>query len=167
MTPTFSVEVCNRQRTRRINLRLLRQMVRGLAADWTAEGGTKAPKFAGRLCVQLIDAVAMAELNEKFLGHVGSTDVISFDYREPATMDGWSGEIFISVDDAVACAPKYRAAWPMELMRYAVHGMLHLRGYDDTRPGLRRTMKREENRRLKKLSRRFDLSKLERLKNAA
>ena len=158
MTPPISVKVCNRQRTRRINLVVLRQMMR-----WLADDGQEPPgRATGQLCLHLIDATAMAELNEKFLGHAGSTDVISFDYRGSAGSNDWCGELFVSVDDAVACAPKYRASWQMELMRYVVHGMLHLRGYDDTRPAWRRAMKREENRRLKKLSRRYDLNKLER-----
>lgn len=163
MTPAISVEVCNRQRTRRLNLALLRQMIRRLAAEWSGD----VPNVEGKLCLHFVDASTMAELNGKFLGHAGSTDVITFDYREQTTTNQWCGEIFVSVDDAVACAPRYRASWQLELMRYVVHGMMHLRGYDDTRPALRRAMKREESRRLKELSRRYDLSRLERKKNAA
>jgi probable rRNA maturation factor len=106
-------------------------------------------------------------LNEQFLGHPGSTDVIAFDYEEETEGGGWCGEIFISVDDAVASAPRFRATWQLELARYLVHGMLHLRGYDDQEPAARREMKREENRLLKALSRRFDWSKLERPKHVA
>jgi len=164
MPEPISVEVCNRQRTRRINLPLLREAIRWLATDWPAESGCKRntppPVLGGKLCVHLIAAAAMTGLNGKFLGHAGSTDVISFDYREHPAQKNWCGEIYVSVDDAVAWAPRYRASWQTELTRYVVHGMLHLRGHDDKHPAARRKMKREESRLLKKLSRRFDLSKL-------
>jgi probable rRNA maturation factor len=125
------------------------------------------PLAGGQLGVCFINAAEMARLNEQFLGHAGSTDVIAFDYEEESEGGGGCGEIFISVDDAVAGAPRFRATWQLELARYLVHGMLHLRGYDDQRPAARREMKREENRVLKALSRRFDWSKLERAKNVA
>ena len=116
--------------------------------------------------VYFIHGAEMARLNEQFLGHAGSTDVITFNYQENAERGEWCGEIFVSVDDAVASAPRFHATWQLELGRYLVHGLLHLRGYDDCRPAARREMKREENRVLKALSRRFDWSKLERRKNA-
>jgi ssRNA-specific RNase YbeY (16S rRNA maturation enzyme) len=46
------------------------------------------------------------------------------------------------------------------LARYVIHGVLHLRGFDDLRPADRRKMKREENRLLKEIARLFPLSKL-------
>ena len=45
-------------------------------------------------------------------------------------------------------------------MRYIVHGILHLLGFDDSSAGARRKMKREENRRLRAIGRHFPLSKL-------
>jgi rRNA maturation RNase YbeY len=71
------------------------------------------------------------------------------------------------VDEAVASAPRFRATWQKELARYVVHGILHLRGYEDGRSAARRTMKKEENRLLKALSRRMDWGKLEEIKHAA
>jgi len=41
------------------------------------------------------------------------------------------------------------------LARYLIHGVLHLRGFDDRTPRARLTMKREEDRLLRELSRRF------------
>jgi len=124
-------------------------------------------RAAGQLAVYFIQAAEMARLNEQFLDHAGSTDVITFNYQEDARQGEWCGEIFVSVDDAVASAPRFRAPWQLELARYLVHGMLHLRGYDDRRPAARREMKKEENRVLKALSRRFDWGKLEGRKYAA
>jgi len=70
------------------------------------------------------------------------------------------GEIFICVDEAVLQARKFGTSWPSEVVRYIVHGVLHLCGFDDSSAGARRKMKREENRRLREMTRRFPLSKL-------
>jgi probable rRNA maturation factor len=215
--PAPSLQVWSRQKTRRLNIPFLRQLVRRLLEEWPPpreQGGSGVPPLdqgrdgpatfavwqpqfigpaasgpgrpcrsagspktnhlsserifaAAQLGVYFINAAEMACLNEQFLGHTGSTDVIAFDYEEETEGDGWCGEIYISVDDAVASAPRFRATWQLELARYLVHGMLHLRGYDDQEPAARRQMKREENRLLKELSRRFDWSKMERAKHVA
>ena len=46
-------------------------------------------------------------------------------------------------------AGEFGTAWPEELARYVIHGLLHLHGYDDLEPAKRRVMKREENRLVK------------------
>lgn len=111
------------------------------------------------LAFQLIDAGEMARLNQQFLQHEGSTDVITFNYNESPGRR--QGEIFISVPDAEAYARLHGCARSEEIARYIVHGCLHLAGHDDLEPVARRRMKREENRLLKELSRRFDWGKLE------
>src|SRR5213076_2739570 len=130
------------------------------------------------LGVYLVAAPEMMRLNERYLNHQGSTDVIAFDYSEKArrasrrSSGGSSGrpdarlalrgEIFICLDEAVAQARRFRATWQSELVRYLVHGVLHLRGYDDRQPNRRRAMKREEDRLVRELARLFPLSKLAR-----
>ena len=49
---------------------------------------------------------------------------------------------FICVDDAVAQAKEFETDWWSEMVRYLIHGVLHLLGYDDLQPDLRRAMKR-------------------------
>ena len=44
------------------------------------------------------------------------------------------GELFISIDDSVAHARRFRTMWQAELVRYIIHGLLHLEGYDDVTP---------------------------------
>ena len=117
------------------------------------------------LGIAFLGADAMAKANQQFLSHTGATDVITFDHSEPdvhATASSLHGEIFICLDDALAHARRFGTIWQSELTRYVIHGILHLRGYDDLSPELRRKMKREENRLLKGLTDRFDLSKLAR-----
>jgi probable rRNA maturation factor len=159
--PRPSLLVCNRQKARRLNLPLVRRLLRRLVEQSPQES----LRSGGQLAVYFIHAAEMARLNEQFLGHAGSTDVLTFNYQQGPAPGAWCGEIFVSVDDALASAPRFRAPWQLELARYLVHGVLHLRGYDDRRTAARREMKREENRLLKALSRGFDWSKLERRKH--
>jgi probable rRNA maturation factor len=148
------LSLSNHQRTRKLDLRLLRSVIRELLRDLLhAEDHD--------LAVHIVNAREMTRLNETHLHHAGSTDVITFDYSE-GTTETLAGEIFICLEEAVIQAARFRTLWQAELVRYIVHGLLHLRGYDDTRPAARRKMKREENRLLKELGRRFHLRKLER-----
>jgi probable rRNA maturation factor len=162
----MSVTVVNRQRARKINLRLLKKIAAALLAELEIQ--------KAEIGICLVAAPEMTRLNETFLKHRGSTDVIVFDYRtegragSPLPADGAHGvtrptilgEIFICVDEAVLQARKFDTSWQSEVVRYLVHGVLHLLGFDDSSAGTRRKMKREENRRLREMTRRFPLSKL-------
>ena len=63
----------NRQRTRRVNSPLLRRMTRVLLTDLLSLERYE-------LAVYLVAAPEMARVNQRFLDHAGSTDVITFDY---------------------------------------------------------------------------------------
>ena len=148
--------VRNRQRVRRVNTPLLRRVIRSLLAD---DFGT----HDYQLCVHLVGMVEMARVNRQFLNHQGSTDVITFCHAgETEAQSELHGELFVCVDEAVLQAREFRATWQSEIVRYILHGILHLRGHDDKQAAARRRMKREENRRLRALARRFSFSKLER-----
>jgi probable rRNA maturation factor len=112
------------------------------------------------LGIYLVDALEMTRLNETFLQHQGSTDVITFDYTDPAHPGLLAGEVFVCVDEALVQARRFRTTWQSELVRYAVHGVLHLCAYDDHRPADRRKMKREEDRLVRQLAGQFALTRL-------
>jgi probable rRNA maturation factor len=150
--------LANRQKTRSVDKRRLRRIARGLVEDLLGHDSYE-------LGVHLIGAAEMARLNETFLRHSGSTDVITFNHQEIADGGHLYGEIFISVDDAVLYARRLGVPWQSEVARYLTHGLLHLEGCDDLAPAPRRVMKRRENKLLKELSRRFDLGKLGRGKH--
>jgi rRNA maturation RNase YbeY len=83
--------------------------------------------------------------------------------RRSSSRDGcatFHGEIFICVNEAILQARKFDTSWQSEVVRYIIHGVLHLLGFDDSTAGTRRKMKLEENRRLREMTRRFPLSKL-------
>lgn len=149
------LRLLNRQRTRSVDLRLFRRVLQDMLIELPGEYD---------LTVQLVSSHAMTQLNEKHLQHEGPTDVITLDYGPAA---GLVGEIFVCVDVAVEQARQFRADWPVELARYAIHGILHLSGHDDRRPAARRRMKQAEDRWVKKLDRRFDLRKLGRKRKLA
>jgi probable rRNA maturation factor len=147
------LRVFNRQKSRRLKTALLRRIGKYLLEESRACRDYE-------LAVHLIGASEMTKLNETFLGHPGSTDVITFNHQEAAGGGHLHGEIFISVDDAVAQGKQFGATWQSEIVRYLAHGVLHLEGHDDTAPAPRRAMKRKENNLVKELSRRFDLDTL-------
>ena len=102
----------------------------------------------------------MTRLNEIFLRHKGSTDVLAFDYTEAGSDARLTGEIFVCVDEALIQAARFKTSWQSELVRYLVHGSLHLVGHRDDRPEPRREMRQRENRLLKDLARQFDFAQL-------
>lgn len=144
--------IANRQRLKKFDLRLLKKIAAGLLRELDLTGAI--------LEINLLGAEEMAALNETFLKHEGSTDVITFDYAGSASK--LQGEIFVCVDEAVLQAKKFRTPWQSEIVRYIIHGVLHLIGHDDSRAAVRRRMKREENLLLRKLSRKFSLAQISR-----
>jgi len=162
----MNIAIASHQHTRKINLRRLKKITQELLVELELE--------KAEIGICLVAAPEMTQLNETFLKHKGSTDVITFDYHiegragcpQPAVgAMGTSrptihGEIFICLDEAVLQARKFGTSWQSEIVRYIIHGVLHLLGFDDSSTGDRRKMKREENRRLSEMSRRFPLSKL-------
>ena len=158
----MTLALLNRQRTKKINTRLLREIVQQVLVELKIESVESV-----ELGISLVGAREMTLLNETFLKNEGSTDIITFDYQEPGAGSRkpeakLHGELFICVDEAILQAKRFRSTWQSEIVRYVVHGILHLLGHDDLKPALRRRMKREENRRLRGLAGGFSLSRLHR-----
>ncbi|MCX6905335.1 MAG: rRNA maturation RNase YbeY, partial [Verrucomicrobia bacterium] len=142
-----------------MDVSLLRQMTR-----WLLREPFQAQQV--ELCLHLVGSKEITRLNETYLAHAGTTDVIAFDHSDQSAGSGclrchsFHGEIFISIDDAVAQAGQFHTTWESELARYVIHGLLHLAGYDDLEPVARREMKREEGRLLQAVSRQFPVGRL-------
>ena len=143
----------NRQRTRKLDVALLRQITVSALADL--------PRVSQwDLTFYFVGAKRMAEVNETHLHHQGPTDVITFDYNDTSAPGRLTGEIFICPDIAILQAREFHTTWQSEVVRYLVHALLHLCGYDDLKPGARRTLKVVENRLVRKLGRQFNLAAL-------
>ena len=150
---TGSVLIRNQSRAARIDLRLFRRITRTLLIEFL-------DREHFDLVIYLVGIPRITELNEAWLKHQGRTDVITFDYRDPAAPDTLAGELFICVDEAMAQARRFRTSWQSEIVRYVVHGILHLCGFDDQRPQDRKRMKRVEDRLLRMLGARYNLRKI-------
>lgn len=96
-----------------------------------------------KISIAIVDDATIAELHERFLDDPSPTDVLSFVLEQsPGTLEG---EVVASADTAKAYAPTYRASADDELVRYVIHGVLHLVGYDDTTAKKRTVMKKMES----------------------
>jgi probable rRNA maturation factor len=149
------LRLLNRQRSQPIDLHLLRRVTESLFADLPEVNNFD-------VVIHLVNDLEMTRLNETQLRHAGSTDVITFDYSGAEPLPPLAGEIFVCVDEAMRQAARFRTTWQNELARYIVHGLLHLRGYDDVKTAARHRMKLEEGQQVRKLARDFDLRKLRR-----
>ncbi len=179
----------NRQRTRKIDLRLLRRVAVHLLEELL--------HLEFEIGVTLVNSWEMSRINERYLRHAGSTDVITFNYSEqgspsldPAELqfeaslpphpnplprgEGAAvgavseqahveasshlfGDIYICVDEAVIQSKRFGTSWQEEIVRYSVHGILHLAGYDDRNARLRKSMKRVEDKLVAELTAHFPL----------
>lgn len=80
--------------------------------------------------ITLLDDSAIARVHLDYLKIPGATDVITFEH----------GEILISLETAERQAAEFGDSFEREVLRYIVHGMLHLAGYDDRDPESRAAM---------------------------
>jgi len=100
----------------------------------------------GTLSVALVDDDEMRRVHREFLGEDAVTDVVSFRLDEPSAgpHEDVLGEIVISVETARGEALRRGKPPHEELALYAIHGALHLVGFDDGNAGDRREMRRVE-----------------------
>lgn len=74
----------------------------------------------------------IARIHKQFMNIPGATDVITFEH----------GEIVMSAETALTVSRELGHSVEKELLLYAIHGMLHLCGYDDLDPRSREEMHR-------------------------
>ena len=153
MPPSYEIVLANRQRIRRLDRRILKQI-----AEFTLHSAKVESAEVG---FHFVSAKEMARVHKDFMDIEGSTDVITFDHGgNPPTMI--HGEIFISIADAVEQAREFKTSWQSEVARYVIHGILHLLGYDDLNPAARTKMKHQENRLLKACEKHFPIRRISR-----
>lgn len=100
---------------------------------------------SGQVTVVVTGDEQIAALNQEYRGIAGPTDVLSFPAQEPgdasspalalppelaAEMAGYLGDIVIAYPYAARQAGRYGASIAAELRLLAVHGTLHLLGFD-------------------------------------
>jgi probable rRNA maturation factor len=86
------------------------------------------------LSVAIVPVEDMADLNMKYLGVEGPTDVLSFGCDDVCAAPGDEpftlGDVIIAPEVALAQAEEYGTTAEAELNLLLVHGILHLLGYD-------------------------------------
>jgi len=156
---TYEVDVSSTCKSDEIDLPRLRKAVKhGLAVENVDRAV---------LSITVVDNAEIHRLNALHLKHDYPTDVISFqlewthdvaspDVRGQLSMDRAAGariegEIVVSWEYAAEMAA--RCGWGLqdELTLYAIHGMLHICGYDDLTPSEKDIMRSREQAILKGL----------------
>ncbi len=102
------------------------------------------------LDISFVNDSVIEGVNHKFLQHIGPTDIITFDYSDEEKII--SGEFVIGYEEAQRNAEKFLVSLREELFRLIIHGVLHLVGFDDVTPELKRKMKSVENKLVKKFA---------------
>ncbi len=93
----------------------------------------------------LSDHATVHALNREFLSHDYETDVLSFpmnDEPDPSVVDG---EVYVDLDTAHERCSEFGTTFKAETYRYVVHGLLHLLGYEDESPALKKEMRKKED----------------------
>lgn len=84
------------------------------------------------ITLRLTDDATMRRLNQSFRDVDKTTDVLAFnqDFINPETERFYLGDIVISVERAIEQAPENNHTLDQECAFLAIHGTLHLLGYD-------------------------------------
>jgi probable rRNA maturation factor len=108
------------------------------------------------LSLLFVDEAAIAELNQRFMGAAGPTDVLAFPIDDPVVSDPDRDDpeptdLPLLLGDVVVCpavaerqAPTHAGTYDDELALLVVHGVLHVLGHDHAEPGETAVMQERE-----------------------
>lgn len=116
------------------------------------------------LALLFVDEPAIAELNQRFMGHEGPTDVLAFPIDDDDVVIGRSpdgsssgpdrgpvDDIPLLLGDVVVCpavaarnAPSHAGTYDDEIALLVVHGILHVLGHDHAEPDETQVMQSRE-----------------------
>jgi probable rRNA maturation factor len=111
----------NRQRAVKVDLPKIRRIVEVALPLCVRKPRKKGMTLPAEVEITLLGEAAIAKVHGEFLEDPTPTDVITFEH----------GEILIGVPIAAANAKKFRHPADHEVALCAIHGLLHLLGYDD------------------------------------
>lgn len=109
------------------------------------------PSAPREISVAFVGDARMSELHERFMKIPGPTDVLTFELDHDAKGRVTAGEIVVCVPEAKRRAKELGHELKQELLLYALHGVLHLSGYDDRTDADYRRMHRAEDRILSRI----------------
>jgi len=123
----LSIDIRNRVRVSPSTVRTLRARVgRAMRAAGVAERA---------MTLSLTNDRELRALNKKYASEDHVTDVLSFEQQAPLL-----GDVIISVETAARQARAAKHSLLAELFHLAVHGMVHLMGYDHATAAEERVM---------------------------
>ncbi len=96
------------------------------------------PAGGAGVTVAFVSDRAMRELNRRWRGKRGTTDVLSFpaEQDEFEKAEGFTlGDVVVSVEQAARQAAEHALSFENELEQLILHGLLHLCGYDHEQDG--------------------------------
>jgi len=98
-----------------------------------------------KVSIVLVDEKKIRELNKKFRKEDKFTDVLAFPLGgEFISTRDLLGEVIISVEIAEKQAKERNHSLREELTLLLIHGILHLRGYDDEKEEKKKLMEKKE-----------------------
>lgn len=101
--------------------------------------------LSGQLGLWICSDPEIADLHRRFMGLPDPTDVLTFpaDIDEPEGR--YLGDVAVSYDTAAEQGADAGHSVQREIAYLALHGLLHLAGYDDRGPGEREAMLRRQD----------------------
>jgi len=108
----------------RVKLSSLKKLAQKILKDFDEKGD---------LNIILVSDSFMRRLNQRFTRRKGTTDVLSFSFKENKNTKAKRsllGEVYVSVNRAGKQARDYQSTFDQELKRLVAHGVLHLLGYE-------------------------------------
>jgi probable rRNA maturation factor len=142
--PLPTLELYNHQETQPVSLDTWQsQACRALPAVLAASKSPDASlHHVDAVEISFVSDDAIAQVHEDFMMDPTPTDVITFHH----------GEIIISLDTAQRQAAENREPYEREVVRYIVHGLLHLAGWDDREEADRKAMHEVQERILQNIN---------------
>jgi probable rRNA maturation factor len=132
------------------NLVILRRKIVGLSQTSLANFLLRARRsvgLEGSVTLVVTSSQEISSLNARFRGKNKPTDVLSFPADSPALDRGVAGEIAVSADIARQNAARLGHSLALEVKVLALHGILHLAGFDHERDNGRMARKEADLRR--------------------
>ncbi len=87
-----------------------------------------------RVCIRIVDAPEMEQLNSQFRNKRGATNVLAFEYPSDDAADSELGDLVICAPEVMREAHTYDCEPEARFAHMTIHGLLHLLGYTHEAP---------------------------------
>lgn len=134
----MNVQLFNRQHVFSIDEKEIERLIKGFLTWKKVE--------CEEVIVHFVDVEEISKLHGEYFDDPSSTDCISFPIDSPEEPECLVlGEIFVCPEVGIAYAKEHGIDPYHEIMRYIIHGLLHLLGFDDQDEKSQKIMRDEEN----------------------